>query len=66
VSDFLQADSAREPAGRRLTGGAQKVIDSRIAEVYELLPRLQERRTQQGGTLSRGEQHRQQTTSPNR
>jgi branched-chain amino acid transport system ATP-binding protein len=34
----------------------QKVIDQRIAEVYELLPRLQERRSQQGGTLSGGEQ----------
>jgi branched-chain amino acid transport system ATP-binding protein len=34
----------------------QAVIDRRIAEVYELLPRLKERRTQQGGTLSGGEQ----------
>ena len=34
----------------------QSVIDSRIAEVYDLLPRLKERRTQQGGTLSGGEQ----------
>jgi branched-chain amino acid transport system ATP-binding protein len=34
----------------------QDVVDQRIAEVYELLPRLAERRTQQGGTLSGGEQ----------
>jgi branched-chain amino acid transport system ATP-binding protein len=34
----------------------QDVVDQRIGEVYELLPRLAERRTQQGGTLSGGEQ----------
>jgi branched-chain amino acid transport system ATP-binding protein len=34
----------------------QDVVDQRIEEVYELLPRLAERRTQQGGTLSGGEQ----------
>ncbi|MDN5795196.1 MAG: ABC transporter ATP-binding protein [Intrasporangium sp.] len=33
-----------------------KAIDTRIAEVYDLLPRLAERRGQQGGTLSGGEQ----------
>jgi branched-chain amino acid transport system ATP-binding protein len=33
-----------------------KAIDKRIKEVYELLPRLAERRNQQGGTLSGGEQ----------
>ncbi|GAA0713735.1 ABC transporter ATP-binding protein [Dactylosporangium roseum] len=32
------------------------VVNSRIDEVYALLPRLAERRTQQGGTLSGGEQ----------
>ncbi|GAB3560365.1 ABC transporter ATP-binding protein [Spelaeicoccus albus] len=32
------------------------LIDRRIGEVYELLPRLAERRTQAGGTLSGGEQ----------
>ena len=31
-------------------------IEKRIAEVYELFPRLAERRDQQGGTLSGGEQ----------
>ena len=34
----------------------QRLVDSRIEEVYETLPRLAERRTQQGGTLSGGEQ----------
>ena len=34
----------------------QKVVGRRIDEVYSLLPRLAERRTQQGGTLSGGEQ----------
>ena len=33
-----------------------KRIDARIKEVYDLLPRLAERRNQQGGTLSGGEQ----------
>ncbi len=33
-----------------------KLIASRIAEVYDLLPRLAERSNQQGGTLSGGEQ----------
>ncbi|XVX21888.1 ABC transporter ATP-binding protein [Actinomycetota bacterium] len=32
------------------------VIDKRIAEVYELFPRMGERSAQQGGTLSGGEQ----------
>ena len=31
-------------------------VESRIAEVYDLLPRLKERRNQDGGTLSGGEQ----------
>jgi len=34
----------------------QQVVEQRIAEVYQLLPRLAERRNQQGGTLSGGEQ----------
>ena len=34
----------------------QNVVGSRIREVYELLPLLAERRQQQGGTLSGGEQ----------
>lgn len=34
----------------------QKLIDERAAYAYELMPRLAERRTQQGGTLSGGEQ----------
>jgi branched-chain amino acid transport system ATP-binding protein len=34
----------------------KRTVEDRIAEVYELLPRLKERRTQDGGTLSGGEQ----------
>ncbi len=34
----------------------RQLIDTRIGEVYDLLPRLAERRSQQGGTLSGGEQ----------
>jgi branched-chain amino acid transport system ATP-binding protein len=34
----------------------QSVVAERIDRVYDLLPRLKERRTQQGGTLSGGEQ----------
>ena len=34
----------------------QKAIEKDIASVYELFPRLLERRTQMGGTLSGGEQ----------
>jgi branched-chain amino acid transport system ATP-binding protein len=36
--------------------GDQKVVDRRIEDVYGLMPKLAERRTQQGGTLSGGEQ----------
>jgi branched-chain amino acid transport system ATP-binding protein len=36
--------------------GDRSLIGERIAQVYELFPRLKERRTQQGGTLSGGEQ----------
>jgi len=32
------------------------LIETRVREVYDLLPRLADRRTQQGGTLSGGEQ----------
>lgn len=34
----------------------QNLIDKRVAYAYELMPRLLERKTQQGGTLSGGEQ----------
>lgn len=34
----------------------QKLIDERADHAYELMPRLKERRNQQGGTLSGGEQ----------
>lgn len=34
----------------------QKVVDERIGRAYELMPRLAERRNQEGGTLSGGEQ----------
>jgi branched-chain amino acid transport system ATP-binding protein len=34
----------------------QKVVDRRIEDVYGLMPKLAERRLQQGGTLSGGEQ----------
>ena len=34
----------------------QKLIDERAEHAYELMPRLRERRAQQGGTLSGGEQ----------
>ncbi|MDR2453714.1 MAG: ABC transporter ATP-binding protein [Bifidobacteriaceae bacterium] len=33
-----------------------KVVEQRIAQVYEMMPRLEERRHQQGGTMSGGEQ----------
>ena len=60
---------AHVPEGRRIVlqmtveenlqmGGytAGKEIDARIADVYQLFPRLKERRNQIGGTLSGGEQ----------
>jgi branched-chain amino acid transport system ATP-binding protein len=34
----------------------KNAVDDRIAQVYDLLPRLKERRNQDGGTLSGGEQ----------
>jgi branched-chain amino acid transport system ATP-binding protein len=42
--------------GFRATRAPRKVLDERLAEVYELFPRLHERRRQKGGTLSGGEQ----------
>lgn len=69
--DLVERGIVQVPEGRRIfsrltvhenlqVGGYTvrdtKAIDGRIAEVYELLPRLAERRNQQGGTLSGGEQ----------
>ena len=36
--------------------GPRRVFDERVAEIYELFPRLAERRRQKAGTLSGGEQ----------
>ncbi len=69
--DLVQMGIVQVPEGRRifsrlsvhenlLIGGYtvadRRAIDERIAEVYSLLPRMAERRSQQGGTLSGGEQ----------
>lgn len=69
--DVVGAGLLHIPEGRRifstmtvhenlLLGGYlvkdQKLIAERAAYAYELMPRLAERRTQQGGTLSGGEQ----------
>ncbi|TYL50628.1 ABC transporter ATP-binding protein [Agromyces mariniharenae] len=69
--DIVSAGLIHVPEGRRifstmtvhenlLLGGYavrdRRVVDQRIAQVYELMPRLAERRKQQGGTLSGGEQ----------
>lgn len=69
--DVVAAGLIHIPEGRRifstmtvhenlLLGGYlvkdQKLVDERIARAYELMPRLAERRAQQGGTLSGGEQ----------
>jgi len=69
--DVVAAGIIHVPEGRRIfprlsvqenlqMGGYlvddKRLIASRIEQVYSLLPRLQERRTQQGGTLSGGEQ----------
>lgn len=69
--DLVQMGIVHVPEGRRifsrlsvhenlLIGGYtvadRRAIDERIAEVYTLLPKLAERRGQQGGTLSGGEQ----------
>ena len=50
-------DRAGEPAARRLPGCKdRRQVPKRIERVYELLPLLAQRRAQQGGTLSGGEQ----------
>lgn len=69
--DLVERGIVQVPEGRRIfsrltvhenlqIGGytvrEPKQIDARIDEVYELLPRLAERRSQHGGTLSGGEQ----------
>ncbi len=69
--DMVQAGLLHIPEGRRifstmtvhenlLLGGYlvkdQKLVSERADYAYELMPRLLERRTQQGGTLSGGEQ----------
>ncbi|MFC7788768.1 ABC transporter ATP-binding protein [Microbacterium sp. MAHUQ-60] len=69
--DIVAAGLIHVPEGRRifstmtvhdnlLLGGYtvrdQKLISQRIDQVYQLMPRLAERRKQQGGTLSGGEQ----------
>ncbi len=69
--DMVEAGLLHIPEGRRifstmtvhenlLIGGYlvkdQKLIAERAAHAYELMPRLAERRDQQGGTLSGGEQ----------
>ncbi len=69
--DMVQAGLLHIPEGRRifstmtvhenlLLGGYlvkdQKLVAERADYAYELMPRLLERRTQQGGTLSGGEQ----------
>ncbi|MDV3221718.1 ABC transporter ATP-binding protein [Intrasporangium sp.] len=69
--DLVERGIVQVPEGRRIfsrltvhenlqIGGytvrETKEIDARISEVYELLPRLAERRSQHGGTLSGGEQ----------
>ncbi|GAA1813740.1 ABC transporter ATP-binding protein [Agromyces neolithicus] len=69
--DIVSAGLIHVPEGRRifstmtvhenlLLGGYtvrdKRLIDQRLDQVYELMPRLAERRRQQGGTLSGGEQ----------
>ncbi|MFD5226356.1 ABC transporter ATP-binding protein [Microbacterium sp. NPDC058342] len=69
--DIVSAGLIHVPEGRRifstmtvhenlLLGGYtvrdQKLIAQRVDQVYQLMPRLAERRRQQGGTLSGGEQ----------
>lgn len=69
--DIVAAGLIHVPEGRRifstmtvhenlLLGGYtvrdQKLIAQRVEQVYQLMPRLAERRRQQGGTLSGGEQ----------
>lgn len=69
--DIVSAGLIHVPEGRRifstmsvhenlLLGGytvrEQKLVAQRVEQVYALMPRLAERRKQQGGTLSGGEQ----------
>jgi branched-chain amino acid transport system ATP-binding protein len=69
--DLVEMGIVQVPEGRRifsrltvhenlLVGGYtvsdRKAIDERVERVYSLLPRLGERKNQQGGTLSGGEQ----------
>ena len=69
--DLVEMGIVQVPEGRRIfsrltvhenlqvggyTVSDSKLIEQRIAEVYDILPRLKERRAQQGGTLSGGEQ----------
>ena len=69
--DLVELGIVQVPEGRRIfsrltvhenlqvggyTVSDSKLIEQRIAEVYDILPRLKERRAQQGGTLSGGEQ----------
>jgi branched-chain amino acid transport system ATP-binding protein len=69
--DIVKAGIVHVPEGRRIfsrltvhenlqMGGylvpERSLISKRIDEVYQMLPRLGERRSQQGGTLSGGEQ----------
>lgn len=69
--DIVSSGLIHVPEGRRifstmtvhenlLLGGYtmrdRRAVDERIERVYELMPRLAERRRQQGGTLSGGEQ----------
>jgi branched-chain amino acid transport system ATP-binding protein len=69
--DIVASGLVQVPEGRRIfstltvhenlqiggyTVSDGSLISKRIDEVYELLPRLKERRAQQGGTLSGGEQ----------
>ncbi|HEX5969490.1 MAG TPA: ABC transporter ATP-binding protein [Intrasporangium sp.] len=69
--DLVEMGIVQVPEGRRIfsrltvhenlqvggyTVSDSRLIEQRIAEVYDILPRLKERRAQQGGTLSGGEQ----------
>lgn len=69
--DIVERGIVHVPEGRRIFSlltvhenlqlggylvGEGKTVDRRIEQVYDLLPRLAERRAQQGGTLSGGEQ----------
>ena len=53
---FPRMTRAREPGDGRLPAQRPRDIEQDIQHVYELFPRLQERRAQKAGTLSGGEQ----------